>query len=129
MLATDFAPRIPELHLNLDSPSLQVRERTHGSGEEFWFAEDAPLVPFSWSQMLLSSGSVAEIVGSGVTSIKVFFRADCYDHRRAAFYVKKKRAAAESALCMGFPGHSERWHGNAAASATAEERRYRFGAV
>ena len=90
MLEVAFELVARELILTLDSRSLSIRQCTHGSGEEFFFEADAPLVPFSWSQMLVATGpQFHSIVGIGVTSLKMYARPGSYDHHRAAAFRKQ----------------------------------------
>ena len=77
------------VRIPLDNPIVLIRECTHGSGEQFTFKADAPLVPFSWPQMLVRLGDKGlEIVGSGVVGMSLYQRPNSYDHHRASAIVK-----------------------------------------
>ena len=77
------------VHIPLNNPIVLVRECTHGGGEQLTFKADAPLVPWSWPQMLVTLGDKGqEIVGSGVSGISLCQRPNSYDHHRAHAIVK-----------------------------------------
>ena len=85
-----FEPTALEKDFDLQPPTISVRKCTHGRGEEFHFEQGALALPWSWSQMLLATGSrFDEVVGEGVVAVKLFARPDSYDHMRAAAYIKQ----------------------------------------
>ena len=83
----------------ITSSTGQVRTCTHGSGEEFTFEADAPLVPWNWAQMLVRLGETGQkIGGSGLTGLSLYQRPGSYDHHRAHANVKHNRTAGHPVI-------------------------------